>query len=171
MFRVLVTEFLLQVLCQSTGTMTIWVIRGDGGVGDFPGIQGVQGESVGSAQLILDWHKNSDLGSEVDIGTSLNSTTCRLIESVVLLTKQIGIITPLILSIVVSVALRLILYKSSRQIVSYKRTTQDHIVQEISLRSYRTWALMWGGTGNGNEAVQCICEVKWSPNVTNSTVL
>ena len=33
--------------------MTIRVIRGDGGMGDFPGVQGVQGESVGSAQLIL----------------------------------------------------------------------------------------------------------------------
>ena len=53
MFRLLVTEFLFQVLCQSTGTMTVWVIRGDGGVGDIPGVQGVQGESAGSSQLIL----------------------------------------------------------------------------------------------------------------------
>ena len=29
--------------------MAIWVIRGDKGVGDFPGVRGVQGESVGSA--------------------------------------------------------------------------------------------------------------------------
>ena len=43
--------------------------------------------------------------------TGLNSTMLRLIESVVLLTKSIGIITPLILSIVVMVALRWISYK------------------------------------------------------------
>ena len=47
-------ELLLQVLCQSTRAMTIQVIRGDEGVGDIPGIRGVQGESVGSAQLRLD---------------------------------------------------------------------------------------------------------------------
>ena len=92
-----------------------------------------RGGSVGSAQLILNWHKNSDLGSEVGIGTGLNSTTHCLIESVVLLTKQIGIITPLILSIVVSVALRLILYKEQHQIVLYKRTALDHIVQRTAL--------------------------------------
>ena len=63
------------------------MIRGDEGVGDIPGVLGVQGESVGSAQLELDWHKNSDLGSEAGTGTDLNSTTRRLIESVALLTK------------------------------------------------------------------------------------
>ena len=31
--------------------MTVWVIRDDEGVGDIPGVQGVQGESAGSAQL------------------------------------------------------------------------------------------------------------------------
>ena len=31
--------------------MAIRIIRGDEGVGDFPGVRGVQGESVGSAQL------------------------------------------------------------------------------------------------------------------------
>ena len=67
--------------------MAVQVIRGDGGVGDIPGVQGVQGESAGSSQLILDWHKNSDLGSEVGIGTGLNSTTRHLLESVALLTK------------------------------------------------------------------------------------
>ena len=30
--------------------MTVWMICGDEGVGDFPGVQGGQGESVGSAQ-------------------------------------------------------------------------------------------------------------------------
>ena len=42
-------ELLLQVLYQSTRAVTVWVICGDGGVGDIPGIQGVQGESAGSA--------------------------------------------------------------------------------------------------------------------------
>ena len=44
-------------------------------------------ESAGSAQLSLDCHKNSDLGSEVGIVTALNSTTHRLMESLELLTK------------------------------------------------------------------------------------
>ena len=39
----LMTELLLQVLGQSTRAMAAWVIRGDEGVGDIPGIQGVQG--------------------------------------------------------------------------------------------------------------------------------
>ena len=30
--------------------MAVWVIRGDDGVGDFPGVRGVSGGSVGSAQ-------------------------------------------------------------------------------------------------------------------------
>ena len=30
--------------------MTVWVIRGDEGVGDIPGIQGVSGESASSVQ-------------------------------------------------------------------------------------------------------------------------
>ena len=58
---------------------------------------------------------------------------CCLIESVVLLTKQIGIVTPLILSIVVCVALRLI---------SYRRELPDCIVQVIESDSYCTWALV-----------------------------
>ena len=44
MLCLLMAELLLQVLCQSTGTLAIWVIRGDKGVGDIPGVQGVQGE-------------------------------------------------------------------------------------------------------------------------------
>ena len=44
------TEFLLQVLGESTWTMTVRVIRGDEGVGDIPGVQGDSGEPVGSAQ-------------------------------------------------------------------------------------------------------------------------
>ena len=57
------------------------------GHGRYPRRTRCSGESAGSLQQILDWHKNSDLGSEVGIGTGLNSTTRRLIESVVLLTK------------------------------------------------------------------------------------
>ena len=53
-FRLLVTELLLQVLGQSTRTVTVWMIRGDEGMGDIPGVRGVQGESAGSAQLKLD---------------------------------------------------------------------------------------------------------------------
>ena len=32
------TELLLQVLSESTRTVTVWVIRGDEGVGDIPGV-------------------------------------------------------------------------------------------------------------------------------------
>ena len=43
---------MLQVLCESTWTVTVRVIHGDKGMGDIPGIQG--GSGVGSAQLELD---------------------------------------------------------------------------------------------------------------------
>ena len=43
-FSSLVTKPLLQVLGKSTRTVAIWVICGDEGVGDIPGIQGVQGK-------------------------------------------------------------------------------------------------------------------------------
>ena len=43
MFSSLVTEPLLQVLSQSTRAMTVWMIRDDEGVGDIPGVRGVQG--------------------------------------------------------------------------------------------------------------------------------
>ena len=39
----LFTEFMFQVLGESTRAMTIWVIRGDEGVGAFPGILGDSG--------------------------------------------------------------------------------------------------------------------------------
>ena len=39
-------ELLLQVLSESTGTVAVQVIRGDEGVGDIPGIQGVQGSLI-----------------------------------------------------------------------------------------------------------------------------
>ena len=44
------TKLLPKVLCESTWTVTIRVIRGDEGVGDIPGIQGGSGEPAGSAQ-------------------------------------------------------------------------------------------------------------------------
>ena len=55
--------------------MAIRVIRGCKGVGDIPGVRGGFRGSVGSAQLRLDCHKISDLGSEVGDSTGLNSTT------------------------------------------------------------------------------------------------
>ena len=39
------TEPMLEILGESTWAMTIWVIRGDGGVGDIPGVRGGSGES------------------------------------------------------------------------------------------------------------------------------
>ena len=42
-------ELVLQILGESTRTMRIWVIRGDEGVGDIPGVRGVSGEPAGSA--------------------------------------------------------------------------------------------------------------------------
>ena len=39
----LMMEPLLQVLGQGTRAMTVWMIRGDKGVGDIPGVRGVQG--------------------------------------------------------------------------------------------------------------------------------
>ena len=119
--------------------------------------------SVGSAQLRLDWHENSDLGSEVGIVTDLNSTMCHLIESMALLTKSIGIVTPLILSVVVVVAPRLILYirtiQASRQIISYKEETS------LGTRLYRIIdGLQWmGGIGKRKESSPMSLWSKWSP--------
>ena len=39
-------ELLLKILGESTWTVTIWVIRGDEGVGVIPGVQGGSGESL-----------------------------------------------------------------------------------------------------------------------------
>ena len=148
------------MLSESTRAMTIWVICGCEGVGDIPGIQGGFRGVCQFCTTRLDCHKNSDLGSEVRTSTSLNSTSHCLIESVALLTKSIGIVTPLILSIVVVVALRLI---------SYKTWSRDCIVQESASRSYHTWASVKGGKRNEKEAVQCICvvvEVQSKHNIT-----
>ena len=121
--------------------------------------------SVGSAQCRLDWYKNSDLGSEVGNDTGLNSTMLRLIESVVLLTKSIGIITPLILSIVVMVALRWI---------SYKGQPWDCIVHGFQTRSvsYMGFGVGKRKKGRKKEAVWCICimcEVQSKHNTFLST--
>ena len=43
--RSLCAKFLLEILGESRGIMIVWVIRGDGGVGDIPGIRGGSGES------------------------------------------------------------------------------------------------------------------------------
>ena len=49
--------------------------------------------------------------------------------------------------------------RKQHQIVSYKRAAPDCIVH----------GLWWGEeNGRGNKAVRCICEMKWSPNVTLS---
>ena len=37
------TELVFQVLGKSTRVVTVWVVRGDEGVGDIPGVRGVQG--------------------------------------------------------------------------------------------------------------------------------
>ena len=34
----------LEILGESTWAVTVWVIRGDEGVGDFPGVRGGSGE-------------------------------------------------------------------------------------------------------------------------------
>ena len=71
-----------------------------------------------------------------------------LIESVVLLTKLMGIVTPLILSIVVAVAQRLILYTTQTQDRIVQRDRRDeHKIVSYNLpvtRLYRTWASMRG---------------------------
>ena len=84
-----------------------------------------------------------------------------------LLTKSIGIVTPLILSIVVVVAPRLILYtetlQTRRQIVLYIRENlqEDKIVlyRTKVTRSYHTWALVDGKRKKENRAVQLVCRV------------
>ena len=43
-FGSLVAKLLLQVLSQSTRAVAVGIIRGDEGVGDFPGVRGVQGD-------------------------------------------------------------------------------------------------------------------------------
>ena len=47
------TELLLQVLSESTGIVTVQVIRGDEGMGDIPGVQGVSGGVCGFCAMNL----------------------------------------------------------------------------------------------------------------------
>ena len=44
--RTLCTKSLLKILSEGTRTVTIWMICGDEGVGDIPGILGGSGESL-----------------------------------------------------------------------------------------------------------------------------
>ena len=70
-------------------------------------------------------------------------------ESVAVLTKEIGILTPLVLSIVVWVAPRLISYKQDRN------QPQDRIIHVKTVRSYRTreehQIILYMGFGVGNK--------------------
>ena len=50
----LCTKPLLEILSQGTRTVTVWVIRGDEGVGDVPGVQGGSGESLKFRTMKLD---------------------------------------------------------------------------------------------------------------------
>ena len=43
----LCAQFMLEILGESAWTMAIWVIRGDEGVGDIPGVRGDSGEPSG----------------------------------------------------------------------------------------------------------------------------
>ena len=78
----------------------------------------------------LDCHKNSDLRSEYANGTGFILLWYTIKSPVVLMTKSIGIVTPLILRLVVVVALRLVSYTKS-PVRSYctRVICQDHIVQ------------------------------------------
>ena len=71
-FSSLKTELLPKVLCESTWTMSIRMIRGVRGHGGYPRHTRWFRGSVGSAQWRLDWHKNSDLGSECYISIGLH---------------------------------------------------------------------------------------------------
>ena len=64
MLSMLLVQLLLQVLGESTEFVSIWMIQGSEGVGDIPGVQGVQGGSEGSVTICY-------------IFLSLCPTTCR----------------------------------------------------------------------------------------------
>ena len=48
-FGTLHLKLALQVLSESSGIVGIWMVQGCEGVGDIPGVRGVQGGSVCSA--------------------------------------------------------------------------------------------------------------------------
>ena len=153
----------LEILGESAGTVAVWMIRGVRGRGRYPRrtwwFRGVSEVPCNK----LDWHKNSDLRSKFGTSTVLNTTARCLIESVVLLTKSIGIWTPLVLSIVVVVALRLISYKARR------KEPSDRIVQEPPARSRQIVSYMGYGVRNEKKRKRGspTCLRKWcSPIVT-----
>ena len=51
-FHMLLSEFLLEILSESTGFVGIWVVQGCKGVGDIPGIQG-DSRGIGMFQVTL----------------------------------------------------------------------------------------------------------------------
>ena len=156
-FGTLLMQLVFEVLGESTWFRVIQVIQGDMGMGDIPGVQGGSGESVGSlGKLAQLTHKNSDLGSECANGTCYILLQVIVKSPVVLVTKSMGIVTPLVLRLVVVVAPRLISYKTSparlyrtqvmAKIISYR---DIHIVTN-------TW-LRWREGRERNKAVRRIC--------------
>ena len=63
------------------------MVQGCEGVGDVPGVRGVQGGSVGSARLLLDLTQELRPKVQVRYWYNLNTATLRYKESVALLTK------------------------------------------------------------------------------------
>ena len=63
-------ELTLQVLCESRWFISVRVVQGCEGVGDIPGVRGVQGGICMFRVSRLDWHKNSDLRSKSATGTT-----------------------------------------------------------------------------------------------------
>ena len=48
-FGTLYLKLALQILSECRGALGVWMVQGCEGVGDIPGVRGVQGGSVGSA--------------------------------------------------------------------------------------------------------------------------
>ena len=47
-FGTLYLKLALQILSEGGWTLSVWVVQGCEGVGDIPGVRGVQGGSAGS---------------------------------------------------------------------------------------------------------------------------
>ena len=73
MFRLLLTQLLLEVLCKSTRFMGVRVIQGCEGMGDIPGIRGGSRGICKFCDSWLDWHKNSDLRSKSTTHTAYSA--------------------------------------------------------------------------------------------------
>ena len=43
-------KLVLQILSEGGGALSVWVVQGCEGVGDIPGVRGVQGGSAGSVR-------------------------------------------------------------------------------------------------------------------------